>query len=387
MNAKPPYGRLSSFYFFYFATLGILVPYWGLYLPSLNFNPREIGELLAILVGTKLIAPYLWGWIADHTGKRIMVVRIGSFLAALSFLLVYGTTGYWGMAGVMMLYSFFWNAVLPQYEATTMNHLGEDHHRYSVLRSWGSIGFIALVLLLGPMIDREGTDIIIPFLVLTFTMIWVSSMLTPADDGQIHSDDVVVDKVVHIVLRPEVISLFAVCFLMQFSHGPYYAFYSIYMEGHGYSKTIIGQFWALGVIAEVFVFLVMSRLIIKFGARLLLIFSLMIAVVRWLMIAIWPQEWWLMFIAQTFHAATFGMYHAIAIYLIHHYFTGKMQGRGQALYSSISFGAGGALGSLVSGYTWDMIGGTGTYVIASAGVFIAVIIALIGVRDTANHKP
>jgi PPP family 3-phenylpropionic acid transporter len=385
-NASPPYGRLSSFYFFYFATLGILVPYWGLYLQFLNFSPREIGELLAILVGTKLVAPYLWGWIADHTGKRIRIVQIGSLLAAICFLLVYRVSGYWGMAGAMMLYSFFWNAVLPQYEATTMNHLGKDHHRYSVLRSWGSIGFIVSVLLLGPMIDREGAGIIVPFLVLTFAMIWVSAMFTPADNGQLHADEHVVEKIFHIIRRPEVISLFAVCFLMQFSHGPYYAFYSIYMEGHGYSKTIIGQFWALGVIAEVFVFLVMSRLIVKYGPRLLLIFSLVVAVIRWLMIAIWPQEWWLMVIAQTFHAATFGMYHAIAIYLIHHYFTGKMQGRGQALYSSISFGAGGALGSLVSGYTWDAIGGAGTYMIASAGVVIAVAIALTGVRDTVSHK-
>ena len=141
---RPPTGRLSSFYFFYFSTLGILVPYWGLYLKSLDFSPAQIGELLAILVGTKIVAPYIWGWIADHTGNRIRIVQIGSFLAALSFMLVFGVKDYWGMAAVMMLYSFFWNAILPQYEAGTMNHLGENHHRYSFIRSWGSIGFIMM---------------------------------------------------------------------------------------------------------------------------------------------------------------------------------------------------------------------------------------------------
>ena len=383
-SKKPPYGRLSSFYFFYFATLGVLVPYWSLYLQSLNFNAREIGELLAILVGTKLVAPYIWGWIADHTGKRIQIVKVGSFLAAISFMLVYGVTSYWGMALVMMLYSFFWNAILPQFEAGTMNHLGEEHHRYSVIRSWGSIGFILTVMLAGPMIDKFGAQIILPILTVAFVMIWLAAMITPPDAGQPHIEDQPVDKIIKIIKRPEVMALFAVCFLMQFSHGSYYAFFSIYLESHGYSKTVIGQYWALGVIAEVVVFLIMARLIVRFGAKRLLVASLMIAVIRWVLTAWFVDNAVIMFVSQTMHAATFGLYHAVAIYFIHHYFTGKLQGRGQALYSSLSFGAGGALGSLVSGYSWETLGSTTTYLIASGSAVIAVIISILAVRDV-NH--
>ena len=68
------YWRLSGFYLFYFATLGALVPYWSLYLKSLDFSVTEIGELTAILMATKIVAPYVWGWIADHTGRRIAIV-------------------------------------------------------------------------------------------------------------------------------------------------------------------------------------------------------------------------------------------------------------------------------------------------------------------------
>ena len=378
---KPPYGRLSSFYFFYFATLGILVPYWSLYLQSLDFNAREIGELLAILVGTKLVAPYIWGWIADHTGKRILIVKIGSFLAAISFMLVYGVTSYWGMALTMMLYSFFWNAIMPQFEASTMNHLGEDHDRYSVIRSWGSIGFILTVMLAGPMIDEFGTQVILPMLSIAFVMIWLAAMITPADAGQPHIEDQSVDKIIKIIKRPEVMALFVVCFLMQFSHGSYYAFFSIYLESHGYSKTVIGQYWALGVIAEVIVFLFMAKLIGRYGAKRLLVASLMIAVIRWVLTAWFVDNVVIMFISQTMHAATFGLYHAVAIYFIHHYFTGKLQGRGQALYSSLSFGAGGAAGSLVSGYSWEALGSTTTYMIASGSVLLGTLVAIMAIRD------
>ncbi len=118
------YWRLSGFYLFYFASLGALLPYWGLYLESLDFSVTEIGQLVAILMATKIVAPNIWGWIADHTGHRMSIVRMGSLLAAISFTGVFIADGFWWLALVMAVFSFFWNAALPQFEATTMNHLG-----------------------------------------------------------------------------------------------------------------------------------------------------------------------------------------------------------------------------------------------------------------------
>jgi PPP family 3-phenylpropionic acid transporter len=378
---RPPTGRLSSFYFFYFSTLGILVPYWGLYLKSLDFSPAQIGELLAILVGTKIVAPYIWGWIADHIGNRIRIVQIGSFLAALSFMLVFGVKDYWGMAAVMMLYSFFWNAILPQYEAGTMNHLGENHHRYSFIRSWGSIGFIMMVMLAGPMIDEQGVKVILPILTVAFIMIWIATMFTPSDQGQDHASEPEASRMVSIISRPEVAGLLAIFFLMQFSHGSYYAFFSIYLEQNGYSKTQIGQYWALSVLAEVMVFLLVPWLIKLMGVKPLLVISLSAAVVRWILTAWYVDSALVMFFSQTLHAATFGLFHAVAIFFVHHYFKAKLQGRGQALYSSISFGAGGALGSLLSGYSWETLGPSATYLFSSGSVFVAVVICMIFVKN------
>ncbi|MGD9164200.1 MAG: MFS transporter, partial [Chromatiales bacterium] len=80
-----PYWRLSGFYLFYFASLGALLPFWGLYLQARGFTPAEIGELMAVIMVTKLIAPNIWGWIADHTGLRMPIVRLASLLSAICF--------------------------------------------------------------------------------------------------------------------------------------------------------------------------------------------------------------------------------------------------------------------------------------------------------------
>ena len=368
-----PYWRLSSFYLFYFASLGALIPYWSLYLKHLGFNITDIGTLMAIIMGTKIISPNIWGWIADHTGKRMAIVRLGSFLALITFACVLLVDTYWWLALVMLLFSFFWNAALPQFEATTFTHLRGDVHRYSSIRLWGSVGFVISVWGLGILLEGEGIVLLPIALVILYLGIWISSLAVPEEAaGHLPLDHEPLKKVLQ---RPAVLGLLIACFLMQMSHGPYYTFYSIYMQEHNYSLDWIGGLWALGVIAEVIIFIYMHRLVPRFGLRHLLLFSLFLACLRWVLTALYPQNILLMLIAQIFHAATFGIFHASAIQLIHHHFSGRHQGKGQALYSSMSFGAGGAVGSLYAGYSWELLGAEMTYLLAAGVSVMAFIVA------------
>ncbi len=357
-----PYWRLSGFYLFYFASLGALLPYWGLYLKAQGYSALQIGQMMSVIMATKVVSPNLWGWIADHTGRRMAIVRIGTLLAMAAFCGVFVAQHYWPLVGVMLVYSFFWNAALPQFEANTFNHLGDQAHRYSRIRLWGSVGFILSVAGLGALFDRTGPGLL-PWVLITLVAgIWLASLLVPERAaGFLPLEHRPLRRVLS---RPAVIALLLVCFLMQASHGPYYTFFTIYLQDHGYSGSAIGQLWALGVVAEVGVFTLMHRLVPRYGLRRLMIASLLLAAVRWVLIALLPEQLLPLLFAQTLHAATFGVYHAAAIQLIHHYFTGPHQGRGQALYSSLSFGAGGALGSLYSGLAWETLGSTLTYMTA-----------------------
>lgn len=348
------YWRLSGFYFFYFAVLGALIPYWGLYLQFLGFSAVQIGELVAIIMATKIIAPNVWAWIADHSGRRIAIVRTACLFATLAFAGVFFGHGYWWLALVMSLFSFFWNAALPQFEATTLNHLGEETCRYSSIRLWGSIGFIVAVAVLGRVFERTGMALLPWVLVVLFAGIWLSSLLVPESAATRQKPEH--EPLRRVLTRPAVVSLLLVCFLIQASHGPYYTFYSLYLADHSYAETTIGGLWALGVIAEIGVFLRMHTWLPRFGARWLLLVATVFTAVRWLLIALFVDQFWIIVFAQTLHAASFGVYHAVAIHLIHRLFTGRHQGKGQALYSSLSFGAGGAIGSFAAGYLWEGLG-------------------------------
>ncbi|MDO8706005.1 MAG: MFS transporter, partial [Sulfuricaulis sp.] len=177
------------------------------------------------------------------------------------------------------------------------------------------------------------------------------------------------------LLRPEVFAFLLACLLMQVSHGPYYTFYSIYLEGYGYSKTLIGLLWAFAVLCEIGVFLLMQRLLTRVALRAVLIASFFLAAVRWLLIGHYPENLAVLVLAQTLHAATFGSFHATAIQLVHRFFTGRHQHRGQAIYGSLSFGIGGAAGSLYSGHVWATLGPTVAFNIAAASAGLAFLVA------------
>ncbi len=379
-----PYWRLSGFYFFYFATLGVLVPYFGLYLQWEGFSARQIGELTAILLASRIIAPNVWGWIADHQGQRMKIVRLASFVGVLAFSGIFINQSFLWMALVLMTFSFFWNASLPQFEVTTLQHLGEHSHHYSKIRLWGSVGFIVIVLLLGWLTEKFDAGIVPYALLLSTAGIWLVSLSVPESASRHLSLEHVPLKT--ILKQPSVMAFLAICFLMLLAHGPYYTFYSIYLEMHGYGRSLIGLLWALGVVAEIGVFLLMHRWLPRFGIRIVLLASCLLSALRWSLIALYPDNLPMLIAAQSLHAASYGMFHASAIAWVHQHFTGRNQGRGQALYSSVSFGAGGAAGSLLSGYLWLQPGPSATYLLAAVVALFAFVIGYLWLKQHPEYS-
>ncbi len=376
---RAEYWRLSSFYLFYFALLGAIAPFLGLYFKSEGFDEVAIGTLMAVLMGTRIIAPNLWGWLADRTGRRVTIIRIGSLLTLLVFSAAFWAETFWHWALLMFGFSFFWNAVLPQFEVVTLHALGDNQHSYSRVRLWGSIGFIVAVVGLGWLFDRLEVSALVPVMWGLMLLVWLASLLVNQPDTPPHHEGHV-DRFWQILKRPEVLSFFGVCLLIQLSHGPYYSFYSIYMSEHGYDNIQIGLLWALGVVAEVLLFVVMPQLLQWIGPRMMMIVGMLVCTLRWLMIAWLPDQLWAVLLAQLFHAVTFGCLHAAGIALVHRFFPPASQGQGQALYSSLGFGVGGASGAFLSGWIWNQYDGSSMFVFAAAVSLLGWLLAWRGLR-------
>jgi PPP family 3-phenylpropionic acid transporter len=127
------------------------------------------------------------------------------------------------------------------------------------------------------------------------------------------------------------------------------------------------------VIAEILVFMVMPRLMRAWSLRAILAGGFALAVLRFLLIGWFPDVLALLLLAQVLHGATFGAYHAAAVAALNRWFPARQQARVQALYGSISFGAGGMVGGLVAGQAWESIGPALTYSLGSLFALVGLV--------------
>ena len=370
-EARPPlpYWRLSAFYLCYFAILGAMVPYWTVFLRGRGMSALEIGQLMAVGTLTRILAPWASAWVGDRMARRIVVVRLAAALMTVIFCGMFVARGFWQVALVTAAFGFFWNAALPQFEIVTLRHLGSTGNLYGRIRLWGSVGFIGVVLGGGWLLERSGLDTLLLVLLATMAGTLASSLLVPDRPGP---PAVQAKASLRGALRqPAALGFLAAAFLMQASHGPYYGFFSILLEDLGYTRSMVGALWALGVVAEVGVFLALARLLPRIGAARVFMASLLLAAVRWLLIGHGADSLAWLLPAQILHAATFGAFHVAALAQVQRFFPAALQGRGQALYSGLCMGGGGALGGVVSGFLWDSAGAARVYELAALAALLA----------------
>lgn len=366
---------LALTYFLYFGQLGVLVPYLGVFLDGRGFSSEQIGELFAIITLARIIGPYLWANYADRSGNALMVLRIGCFLTVSSFLSVLFVQGFWGLTlafGVMMM---FWTAVLPQLEVITMQSLSKGRVGYGQVRLWGSVGYIILTIAVGQALDWFGSDTPVYFALVTLLALWLSTLLLvqptlPKSESKASGGLVTLVK-----NRPFVVFLVSAV-MLQMSFGAYYGFFALYMRDIGHSGQITGLLLALGVVAEVLIFMLSRRLIKRYGVWWLLVVSMGLTALRWWALADYADLMPVLIATQLIHALSFGLTHAVSVHFIHHLFTPEFHSRAQAMYISVAFGFGGAIGNYAAGVLWQQGSGAQQTFYVAAGLALFGTLAL-----------
>ncbi len=385
-GATIPAARLSSFYFAYYAALGAFTPYWSLYLKARGMDVAAISVLMSLWYATRIVAPSTWTTLAAHSAHPIRWLQLGCLLTLGTFAAFLLPLEFVGLFAVMCAFCFAYNAVMPQFESITMSHLGARADLYGRIRVWGSVGFITVVALFGVLLDRFGVDTL-PWLMLPlFVALLVSSFL----NGYAHPVEEIHDEN-HVGFRarlkqPQVIAFFSAAFLAQLSFGPYYTFFSIYLSEHQYSATMLGGFWSVGVLAEIAVFFLSSRIFRRWDPGTVLVYALLSAAVRWWVTALWPDNIALMVAAQLTHALNFGAFFAAAMQLLVRFFPGRMNGHGQGVFYGLSSGVGGVVGALAAGQLWRF-GGNVAFLVSGCIALVSAAIAWYWLaRPTVNKR-
>lgn len=376
MKKLAPFAALSASYF---AHIGFFNPYLSLWLKDLGYGLFAIGLLTSVQSGTRLVAPYVWGWFSDHTGERVKLLRY-SAMAAL--LLSIGLWFDWSLYGLMLLLLLMFvntSGMMPMSEAA-MAHLvsqgGQfDAARYGRVRLWGSLGFLVTVVAAGAWFEAFGMGHFPAWAQGTLLAVVLSAWWLPNLKEAAHPADERAD-IAPVLRQPRVRWFFAAMFFHVLAHIFIYAFFSLYLDGLGYSKTVIGLLWALSVLIEIGWFFTQGRWLPLLSHSGWLVLAAALMVVRMLLTAGLPLVWPLLLLAQALHAITFATHHTVCIALLSQHFPGRLRGRGQALYSVVGYGFPGVLGGLGGGWLSSVFGLASMFWLSAACAVVATACAL-----------
>jgi PPP family 3-phenylpropionic acid transporter len=239
-------------------------------------------------------------------------------------------------------------------------------------------------VILGFVIDVAGIDSLLWFLLAVQMALFALSYTLPDPKIEPHAHDHF--SIWQVIKQPNVIALLVGCSLMVTAHGVLYNFYSIYLSEHGYSKGMIGMLWAVGVICEIVIFMLMPSIMKTFSLKTVMLTSLFLAVIRFGLIGVAVDNIWLLILAQTLHAATFGSFHAASVEVITQFFNGRHQAKGQAIYNSVAYGVGGTIGGVAGGFSLQYLGGQQTFMLSAIFPLVGLLVIALGLNLKQNAQ-
>ncbi|MBA6342076.1 MFS transporter [Colwellia sp. MB02u-10] len=374
--ASKQFMRLSTNYFWYFGLLGLIVPFLAVFLDARGFTSLEIGEILAVITATKIVAPSLWAQLADKSGQQLTIVKVGALLSLCCFSLIIWTFSYWPLMFSLAMFSLFITSILPQIEVMTLNSIRKSAKIYARIRLWGSIGFVIVAMLSGELIERYSAEAFSYIGIVILAGLFISTLFNkqPRIAKKTSVDNVSIKAK---VFNRNFLLFFFAGLMLQMSFGPYYVFFALYLKNLAYSGFLIGIFIAIGVVAEIGVFVFAAIFFKSFSLKTLISMSILLTAFRWFIVGHFANSDMALAFSQLIHALSFGLYHSASISFIQQHFNANQQSRGQAIYIGGVYGVGGAIGAYVAGLLWqEGIGAVITFDFAAITALIGGVLAL-----------
>ena len=331
--------KLSAFYFFYFAAVGVYIIFLPKVLNDLGYSAIDIGIIFALAPLMRFITPFLF---LKHIKLNQSVFKIALFLSIICSSLFYLT--------IENFYAFMINnailgaclsLILPYLEVTAIKVLGKD--RYGKSRLYGSIGFTVISLLLGQFLTNPYIALHYYLVVNILTVIFALLLLNYDDVN--HDDKVSKKPFSFFKYWPFWVSLF----FMQLSFGGFYNFFTIYETDHGISLEMTSYLWSFGVLCEI-ILLYFQAPLLKRNLLNIIKFSVAITIFRWFLLFLFPDNLVLTFFTQSIHAFSFGLYHSAVIIFLYTLYDNKKLAQ-QFMYG-VAYGLGGFLGALIAGWLY-----------------------------------
>jgi MFS transporter, PPP family, 3-phenylpropionic acid transporter len=368
--------RLSVFYGTLFLTVGLLGPYWPVWLESREMTPGQIGSLMAAALLSRTIASPAIGALADRSGERRRLMLVLATMSLGAYALFLAARGFWPLMVLTVLAAASFTAIMPLGDSLTLLKSAESRLQYGRIRSWGSLTFIAASVVGGAMIERYPTDILLWLICATLVVLIGACAVLPDVHLDRSADVPAGDRTMRrLAMHPVFLLFLGAASAIHASHLVYYGFGALHWQAAGLSLDAVGLLWAEGVLAEVVVFAGSAVMLRRMSPPRLLALAGLAAAVRWTVLSFTTDSLALI-VVQSLHGLSFGACHLGAVHFLARAAPRSASASAQALYTAITTGLFPGLAMLGVGRLYSNLAGA-AYLVAAAAAVIAVVLAIL----------
>ena len=376
--------RLSLLHAASFVGVGIYLSFFPVWLASRGLDATTIGFVLAIPMVVRIVvtAPLLG--LADRSvGPRRLLIacHAAQILGYVALALIANNVA---IAVLIALLAVVHAPVIPGNDLVTTNAIRDGAPlNYGRVRVWGSVSFLVSSILMGYLVDGIGPQVVVWGMALTPLLgIAATRLALPRQGGEGRPTRgqpmtrVPLPRVLWIVM--------AAASFTQASHAAVYAFGSIHWRGIGFSDSVIGYLWAIGVLAEIGVLFGLGRGVGQGTAALkLIVIGSVAAIIRFVLMTTDPGIT-ATFALQALHGLSFGATHLGAIAALTALAPDQARGRAQGAYvatAALTM----AVMTIASGPLYRAFGSLAFATMAPLGA-IGLVLTLVALRMIASRR-
>lgn len=363
--------RLAAFYGAAFAVIGVLTPFWPVWLQSRGLGAGEIGLVIGASYWPRVITSLAIPHYADRIGRRRVTMALLATITLIGAVLFALADRFWMFMGLGLVTGASFAAILPLGEALALQEAQRRGLSYGRLRLWGSITFMVAAIGVGRWLQQSGPDIVLIMVIATLAATVVCCLALPERPHAPRGGEPL--RIRRLLELPGFLTFVLAAGLIQASHVVYYGFATLHWRAAGHGEAVIGWLWAEGVVAEILLFTWAATVLRRMPPLRLLMVAGALSVLRWAATAL-STDLAVLIPVQALHAASFGAVHLATMHYLRDHTPVALLASAQGFYAAIGGALLSGLFTPAGGWLFGQVGGAAFWAMAAtalAGTMLA----------------
>ena len=354
--------RLSVMMLLEYMVWGAWYPDFSAYLGSvLKLSDGQVGAIYALLPVGCMVAPFFAGQMADRYFPTEKLLAALHLLGAIPLFIMASATNYDGVWLWMLLWALLYGPTLALTNSICFHHMPEAEGEFGLVRVWGTIGWIAVGLLLGIGL-REGAPLLLGKFG-GFDGMWLATglsvvlglfcLLLPHTPPAGKSDSPLAFlAALKMLKRPEFAIFLGIAFVVATELMFYFVLTGPFLYAAGIAPGSAPAWMAIAQAAEILTMIGLPWMLKRWGIRGTMMVGILAWPIRYAIFAL-GGPLWLILASLALHGLCYVCFFTASYIYVDQAAEPEIRASAQGLITFVLLGAGLVVGSWFAGFVSD----------------------------------